>query len=133
MEEAELKNFVAGGIVVMDLHNWSVRWSVHLDLTTAGSSRTALIYSSPTVVDFDRDGESEILVGTSLGFVYALHSKDGSVVPGTARLPTSLRPAHVGMSHDSIRLSSRNGADRSSDCGRRRRRRRRTRHRCLRR
>jgi outer membrane protein assembly factor BamB len=43
--------------------------------------RRAYVYSTPTVVDLDHDGKMEILVGTSVGFVYALDHK-GSPLPG---------------------------------------------------
>ena len=39
------------------------------------------MYSSPTIVDVDHDGKLEIIVGTSVGFVYVLNSQ-GSVLPG---------------------------------------------------
>jgi hypothetical protein len=49
-----------------------VKWNVHLDLSTDSTQYRAYIYSHPTVVDLDRDGYMEILVGTSEGFLYCL-------------------------------------------------------------
>ena len=54
-----------------------VRWQTHLDLTTDTTSFRAYMYSSPTVADIDGDGKLEIVVGTSVGFIYALNA-DGS-------------------------------------------------------
>jgi hypothetical protein len=35
------------------------------------------MFSSPTLVDLDADGKMEIIVGTSVGFVYVLDHKVG--------------------------------------------------------
>lgn len=61
-----------------------MRWSLHLDLTTDSTQFRAYIYSAPTLVDLDGDGSLEIIVGTSVGFIYVL-SADGKVaLVGTA-------------------------------------------------
>lgn len=39
------------------------------------------MYGSPTVVDLDRDGFREIIVGTSMGFIYVLDHL-GNTMPG---------------------------------------------------
>lgn len=49
-----------------------VKWTQHLDLSTDFTKYRAYIYSSPTVVDIDNDGNLEIIVGTSVGFLYVL-------------------------------------------------------------
>jgi hypothetical protein len=49
----DIKKYVAGGVVVMDLKAGSIVWSEHLDLTTDQTALRAYIYSSPTVVDLD--------------------------------------------------------------------------------
>lgn len=41
----------------------------------------AYAYSTPTLVDLDHDGKREILIGTSVGLVYAL-DHTGSVLKG---------------------------------------------------
>lgn len=54
---------------------------VHLDLSTDSTQFRAFAYSSPTVADLDGDGKLEIVVGTSVGFLYAL-THDGNTVSG---------------------------------------------------
>jgi hypothetical protein len=70
----------AGGIVVYDLRTKLFKWQQHLDLTTTTTKFTAHMFSSPTLVDLDVDGKMEIIVGTSVGFVYALDHKVSSAV-----------------------------------------------------
>jgi len=103
--DVDSTKYVAGGIVVFDLeqaamHNvnrqraakhgsefvWRhgdgpLKWSVHLDLTTETSKLRAFIYAAPTVVDLDGDGSLDVIVGTSVGFIYAL-DKFGETLPG---------------------------------------------------
>eukprot|EP00898_Chlorokybus_atmophyticus_P003628 jgi/Chlat1/4266/Chrsp29S04370 len=66
--------YVAGGVVVFDMVRKSIKWSIHLDLTTDQTRFRAYIYSAPTVADLDGDGLYEIIVGTSVGFIYVLNS-----------------------------------------------------------
>jgi glucose dehydrogenase len=65
----------AGGIVVFDLRTRVIKWQQHLDLTTATTKFTAHMFSSPTLADIDADGHMEVVVGTSVGFVYVLDSR----------------------------------------------------------
>lgn len=62
---------------MFDLRTKLFKWQQHLDLTTAETKFTAHMFSSPTVVDLDADGKMEIIVGTSVGFVYVLDCKVG--------------------------------------------------------
>ncbi|XP_073063024.1 protein DEFECTIVE IN EXINE FORMATION 1-like isoform X2 [Primulina eburnea] len=71
----EIGKYVAGGIVVFNLDTKQVKWSVQLDLSTDTGNFRAYIYSSPTVVDLDGDGNLDILVGTSFGLFYVLDHK----------------------------------------------------------
>ncbi|KAL6534350.1 Protein DEFTIVE IN EXINE FORMATION 1 [Orobanche hederae] len=71
----DIGKYVAGGIVVFNLDMKQVKWSVQLDLSTDIGTFRAYIYSSPTVVDLDGDGNLDILVGTSFGLFYVLDHK----------------------------------------------------------
>ena len=70
-----MPHVLAGGIVVFDLRTKLFKWQQHLDQTTATTKFTAHMFSSPTLVDLDSDGKMEIVVGTSVGFVYVLDHK----------------------------------------------------------
>jgi len=80
-DNVDISKYVGGGIVVFDLGTRDVRWQTHLDLTTDTTAFRAYMYSSPTVADIDGDGKLEIVVGTSVGFIYALNA-DGTNRPG---------------------------------------------------
>ncbi|KAH6806290.1 defective in exine formation protein [Perilla frutescens var. frutescens] len=71
----DIGKYVAGGIVVFNLDTKQVKWSTQLDLSTDTAKFRAYIYSSPTVVDLDGDGNLDILVGTSFGLFYVLDHK----------------------------------------------------------
>ncbi|KAL2509891.1 Protein DEFECTIVE IN EXINE FORMATION 1 [Forsythia ovata] len=71
----EIGKYVAGGIVVFNLDTKQVKWTAQLDLSTDTGSFRAYVYSSPTVVDLDGDGNLDILVGTSYGLFYVLDHK----------------------------------------------------------
>ncbi|KAK0584542.1 hypothetical protein LWI29_014857 [Acer saccharum] len=68
----DITKYVAGSIVVFNLDTKQVKWTTELDLSTDTSKFRAYIYSSPTVVDLDGDGNLDILVGTSFGLFYVL-------------------------------------------------------------
>ncbi|EPS71130.1 hypothetical protein M569_03629, partial [Genlisea aurea] len=71
----DISKYVAGGIVVFDLDTKQVKWATQLDLSTEDSKFRAFVYSSPSVVDLDGDGNLDILVGTSFGLFYVLDHK----------------------------------------------------------
>ena len=52
---------------------------MQLDLTTDSTKLRAYIYSAPTVVDLEADGQMEVVVGTSMGFIYVLGARDGKL------------------------------------------------------
>uniref|UniRef100_A0A1D1ZA04 Lambda-carrageenase n=1 Tax=Anthurium amnicola TaxID=1678845 RepID=A0A1D1ZA04_9ARAE len=67
-----IDKYVAGSIVVFNLDTKQVKWKRDLDVSIDTGNFRAYIYSSPTVVDLDGDGNLDILVGTSFGLCYAL-------------------------------------------------------------
>lgn len=71
----DIGKYVAGGIVVFNLDTKQVKWHTQLDMSTETGNFRAYIYSSPTVVDLDGDGNLDILVGTSFGLFYVLDHK----------------------------------------------------------
>jgi outer membrane protein assembly factor BamB len=92
--DVSLSNYLATGLVVFDLGRMSLKWSVHLDLSTDAASYKAYAYSSPTAADADGDGSLEIYVGTSVGFVYAF-APTGVLRPG---YPVQLGEVQAGVS-----------------------------------
>ncbi|KAG5253306.1 protein DEFECTIVE IN EXINE FORMATION [Salix suchowensis] len=70
--DIDVGKYVASSIVVFNLDTKQVKWSRELDLSTSTAKFRAYIYSSPSVVDLDGDGNLDILVGTSFGLFYVL-------------------------------------------------------------
>ena len=75
----DISNYVAGAIVCWDIEGQKWSWVVNLDLTTDKTLLKAYIYGSPTVVDLDGDGRSEVVVGTAMGLLYVLDGDTGFV------------------------------------------------------
>ena len=61
----DMSKYVGGAVVVFDLRLRRVKWQQHLDLSTDSTPYRAYIYSAPVLVDLDRDGKLEVVVGTS--------------------------------------------------------------------
>ena len=72
-DDIDISQYVAGGIVVYNLRSRNLRWQTHLDLSTDHTQFLAYIYSAPTLVDINRDGKMEIIVGTSMASCLCLH------------------------------------------------------------
>ncbi|KAF9665162.1 hypothetical protein SADUNF_Sadunf16G0093400 [Salix dunnii] len=70
--DIDVGKYVASSVVVFNLDTKQVKWSRELDLSTSTAKFRAYIYSSPSVVDLDGDGNLDILVGTSFGLFYVL-------------------------------------------------------------
>jgi hypothetical protein len=79
--DVQLHNYVACGLIAYNLQSRKMLWQLHLDLTTDLTKFRAFVYSNPVVADLDGDGKLEILVGTSVGFIYVVNS-DGKVRKG---------------------------------------------------
>lgn len=62
----DLSKYVAGGLVVFNAQTRSIKWQLHLDLSTDNNAFRAYIYSNPTLADLNGDGKLEIIVGTSM-------------------------------------------------------------------
>lgn len=94
--DVDLKKYVGGGLVVIDLWSHKILWSEHLDLSTddphLDSGSKAFIYASPTVIDLDGDGGVEILVATSMGFIYGFNGLTHRLLPG---FPLETRMAEI--------------------------------------
>eukprot|EP00258_Populus_trichocarpa_P027422 XP_024443441.1 protein DEFECTIVE IN EXINE FORMATION 1 isoform X1 [Populus trichocarpa] len=70
--DIDVGKYVASSVVVFNLDTKQVKWTRELDLSTSTAKFRAYIYSSPSVVDLDGDGNLDILVGTSFGLFYVL-------------------------------------------------------------
>ncbi|PNH12688.1 hypothetical protein TSOC_000387 [Tetrabaena socialis] len=77
----DMGKYVASSIAVFDLRTRTEKWVQHLDLSTDSTTYKAYAYSSPTLVDLNGDGKLEVVVGTSMGFLYVL-DHTGSPLPG---------------------------------------------------
>ncbi|KAK9842442.1 hypothetical protein WJX81_000368 [Elliptochloris bilobata] len=73
--DVDLGGYVAAGVVVFDMRTRAVRWQQHLDLSTDGTALKAYTYSAPTLADLNGDGKLEVVIGTSMGYVYVLDSE----------------------------------------------------------
>ncbi len=92
--DAVLSNYLGTGLVVFDLGRMTLRWSVHLDLSTDAASFKAYAYSPPAAADADGDGQLEVFVGTSVGFVYSF-APSGVLRPG---FPLQMGEVQAGVS-----------------------------------
>jgi len=79
--DVQVSKYVAGGVIVFQLDTKEIKWSQHLDLTTDTTKLRAYIYTSPTIADIDGDGRQDVVVGTSVGFIYVLDDQ-GKVFTG---------------------------------------------------
>lgn len=79
--DIDIRNYIAGGIVVYDIATKEVKWEANMDLAVDNGQQSAYVYASPTVADVDADGNLEVVVGTTLGYIYVL-DKHGASKPG---------------------------------------------------
>lgn len=65
--------YVAGAVVVVEMSTGKIKWNAPLDLSTDETKLRAYIYSAPTVVDLEADGEMEVrIVSAGVGEGYHL-------------------------------------------------------------
>ena len=69
-----------------------VVWASHLDSSTSTSHFQARALASPSVADVDRDGKLEVVITTTLGFVYILEGATGRARDGW---PLQLAPVQA--------------------------------------
>jgi hypothetical protein len=96
-EDIDMSKYVGGGVVAISLEDGprkTTLWQVHLDLTTEQTINQATIYAPPVVVDIDQDGVVDVVVGTGLGYVYALRGTDGKLLRG---FPVEMGPIQAGV------------------------------------
>ena len=75
--DVDMAKYIASGIVIFDLATREIKASRHLDLSTDHIEHRAFVYSSPTLADLDKSGTLDIVLGTSVGFLYAFdHNLD---------------------------------------------------------
>ena len=100
-DDVDYRYYVAGAVAVFDLETYELVWLEQLDQSTTFTQRQAYIHSSPTICDLDNDGALDIIIGTSLGMVYALNGVNGKVLDGFPRVfaaieaPIALLPLTV--------------------------------------
>lgn len=70
--DIDINKYIAGAVVVFDLHQRSVLWVQHLDLSMDHTQYRAYIYASPTLADLDADGKLEVIVGTSMVLTFGI-------------------------------------------------------------
>uniref|UniRef100_A0A7S3XE24 DEX1 C-terminal domain-containing protein n=1 Tax=Picocystis salinarum TaxID=88271 RepID=A0A7S3XE24_9CHLO len=73
----QASKYVASSLVAYDLTNRTIKWHQHLDLSTDETFYRAYAFAAPTLVDVDDDGKLEVVLGTSMGFLYVLNA-DGT-------------------------------------------------------
>ena len=81
-DDGDINNYLASGVVVFDLNTKLLKWSQHLDLSTGYTRYKAAALASPALADVNGDGKLEIVVGTSMGFLYVLDPMTGDALEG---------------------------------------------------
>ncbi|KAF5841733.1 hypothetical protein DUNSADRAFT_11513 [Dunaliella salina] len=72
LNKLDISKYVGSGVVAFDLRTRRLKWTQHLDLSTDTTTYRAYAYASPTLADINQDGKMEVVVGTSMGFLYVL-------------------------------------------------------------
>lgn len=83
LEKEEVQNFVAGGIVVVDLNSGQISHQRLLGITEASVSQPGYMLATPTVVRmFPGRGDIVTIVGSAKGELYMLNANTLESVPG---------------------------------------------------
>lgn len=81
-EDGDINKYVASGVAVFDLSTRMLKWSQHLDLSTGYTRYKASALGSPALADVNGDGKLEVVIGTSMGFLYVLDPVTGDALEG---------------------------------------------------
>ena len=81
-EDGDINKYVASGVAVFDLSTRMLKWSQHLDLSTGYTRYKASALASPALADVNGDGKLEVVIGTSMGFLYVLDPVTGDSLEG---------------------------------------------------
>jgi len=81
-EDGDINRYLASGVVAFDLATRRLKWSQHLDLSTGYTRFKAAALASPALADVNGDGKLEVVVGTSMGFLYVLDGASGDALEG---------------------------------------------------
>ncbi len=100
MGNLDLDMYSASGIVIFDLTTRTLTHSLLLEIGTLKPGSDSALLASPTVVDMDMDGKLEIVIGSSLGFVYMI-TADGRVAE-TRYFPFSMGSIHAAIAVDDV-------------------------------
>ncbi len=83
LEREEVQNFVAGGIVVIDLNDGQISHQRLLGITQAGAGQPGYMLATPTVVRiFPGKGDIVTIVGSVTGELHMLNARTLESVPG---------------------------------------------------
>ena len=83
LEQNELADYVAGGIVIIDLKNRKILGQKMLGITRANSDQPGYLLATPTIVKMARgDTDSVIIIGSATGDLHVLNAKHLSAVSG---------------------------------------------------
>ena len=83
LQASDLVDYIAGGIVIVDLNTGKIVKRKLLGITRASSSQPGYILSTPTVVKiFPGVGDTVIIIGSATGEIHMLKAVDLESMPG---------------------------------------------------
>ena len=69
--------YVASALLAYSASKKDFLWRLHLDLAAESSGGRAYAFGDPFAGDLDGDGSAEVVVATSLGFLYVVDARNG--------------------------------------------------------